>query len=104
MQRFSKPSRAPVHVQLEREKKSTTGGTESNKSRVEQSSATLKSFEEHSVMSHGGAGGARRKPSLVEQEPVQSVLSMAEREREEGEELDLEAQTRSRAEDIARQI
>jgi hypothetical protein len=101
MQRFSKPSRAPVHVQLEREKKSTTGGAESNKSRVEQSSATLKSFEEQSVMSHGGAGGARRKPSFVEQEPVQSVLSLAEQEREE---LDLEAQTRSRAEDIARQI
>jgi hypothetical protein len=104
MQRFSKNSPALVHVQLEREKKSTTWGAESNRSRVEQSSATLKSFEEQSVMSHGGAGGAGRKPSFVEQEPVQSVLSPVGREREGEEELDLEAQTGSRAEDIARQI
>ncbi|KAJ7714382.1 hypothetical protein B0H16DRAFT_1772867 [Mycena metata] len=102
LQFCSNNSRAPVHVQLEREQKPTTWGAESNKSRVEQSSAPLKSLETQSVMSQGGAVGARRKPSFVEQEPVQSVISLAEREREEGEEL--EAQTRSLAEDIARQI
>jgi hypothetical protein len=99
MNRLSKSSRAPVHVQLGQEK-STTGGAESNKSHVEQSSATLKSFKEQSVVSHGSAGGARRKPSFVEQEPVQSMLSLMER----GEELDVEAQTRSRVDDMARQI
>ncbi|KAJ7042747.1 hypothetical protein C8F04DRAFT_1390201 [Mycena alexandri] len=98
LQRLSKNSRAPVHVQLKPENKLTTGGAESNKSRVEQSSATLKSFEKESVM------GERREPSFVEQEPVQSVTSLAERDREGAEELDPEAQTRSRVEDIARQI
>ncbi|KAJ7722331.1 hypothetical protein B0H16DRAFT_1789724 [Mycena metata] len=104
LQRVSKNSRAPVHVQLKPEKKLTTGGAESNKSRVGQSSATLQSFEKQSVMSHGGAVGEGREPSFVEQEPVQSVTSLAERDREGAEGLDLEAQTRSRAEDIARQI
>ncbi|KAJ7462453.1 hypothetical protein FB451DRAFT_1562453 [Mycena latifolia] len=104
MNRLSKNSHAPVHVQLGQEKKSTTWRAESKKSRVEQSNATLKSFEEQSVMSHGGAGGARRKPSFVEQEPVQSMSSLMELGRDGGEELDVEAQTHSRTEDIAQQI
>ncbi|KAJ7502154.1 hypothetical protein B0H11DRAFT_2223629 [Mycena galericulata] len=85
MKRFSMNSRAVVHVQLEHEKNSTTWGAESNKSRVEQSSAALKPFEEQSVSRVG--------------------LSQAEREREEEElDVDVEVQTRSRAEDIVRQI
>ncbi|KAJ7782082.1 hypothetical protein B0H14DRAFT_2960585, partial [Mycena olivaceomarginata] len=75
MNRLSKNSRAPVHVQLGQEKKSTTWEAESKK-----------------------------EASFVEPEPVQSMLSLVDREREGGEELDVEAQTRSRAEDIARQI
>ncbi|KAJ7729444.1 hypothetical protein B0H16DRAFT_1586761 [Mycena metata] len=95
MQQFnSENSCGPMHVQLKRERNSTTLGTESNRSCMEQSSATLKSFEKQSVVGHGGAVG----------EPVQSVTSLVERDREGAEDLDLEAQTRSMAEDIARQI
>ncbi|KAJ7733995.1 hypothetical protein B0H14DRAFT_2995976, partial [Mycena olivaceomarginata] len=83
------PTARPCTCNWGRRTKSTTwGGEESNQSR---------SFEEQSVVSHGGAGGARRKPSF-------SMLSLVDREAEGGEELDVEAQTRSRAEDIARQI
>ncbi|KAJ6568115.1 hypothetical protein B0H10DRAFT_2444739 [Mycena sp. CBHHK59/15] len=61
-----------------------------------------KSFEEENAMSHGDTEAARGKPSFVEQGPEQSGLSDVEREAKE--ELDMEAQTRSRLEDIAQQL
>ncbi|KAJ7495599.1 hypothetical protein FB451DRAFT_1550939 [Mycena latifolia] len=76
------------------EKSSTTWGAGGNKSRVEQRSAALKALEEQTVVSHGGAGWERGKPSLAEQAPEQSGLSQVE----------VDEQTRSGAEDIARQI
>jgi hypothetical protein len=90
MRRFSMNSRAVVHVQLEQGKQSTTWGTGGGGLFAEQSSGG-RSFEELGAMSQSDAGAAKGKPALVEQE------------REE-EELDVEAQTRSRAEDIVRQM
>ncbi|KAJ7473102.1 hypothetical protein B0H11DRAFT_1342405 [Mycena galericulata] len=89
--RFSTNSRPAVHVELERMKPWATGGAMNDKSHVEPSTA-----------SHSDYNAATRKPSLVEQEPEQSGLSDAERGA--AEELDVEAQTSSMAEDIARQI
>jgi hypothetical protein len=98
-------NRALVNVQLEQGKNSTWEA-EGNKPRLEQSSAALTPFEEQSVESHGGAGGARGKPQFVEQEPEQrgSIQAERDREREREEELDVEVQFCSRVEDIARQI
>ncbi|KAJ7501115.1 hypothetical protein B0H11DRAFT_2375213 [Mycena galericulata] len=72
---FSMKSSEPVHAELEQSKYSTTGGTGKDKLRVEQS---------------------------MGMEPEQSGLS--EGERGTAEELDVEAQTCSTAEDIMRQI
>ncbi|KAJ6495898.1 hypothetical protein DFH09DRAFT_1290309 [Mycena vulgaris] len=102
MKRFSRNSPAHVRLQLKQETGLSTWAAEGNMSGVEQNSAAVKTFMEQSVASHGGGGGASGNPSFVEQEPEQSGLSKAEREGER--ELDVEAQTRSRAEDIARQI
>ncbi|KAJ7307775.1 hypothetical protein DFH08DRAFT_1088569 [Mycena albidolilacea] len=99
MRRFSKNSRAVVHVQLEQGKQSTTWG---GGLLVEQNSG-VKTFEERSAVSQSDAGAAKGKPASVEQEQEpESGLSEVEQEREE--ELDVEAQTRSRAEDIVQQI
>ncbi|KAJ7339109.1 hypothetical protein DFH08DRAFT_1082563 [Mycena albidolilacea] len=76
MNRFSMNSRALVHVQLEQ--KNSTWEAGGNRSRLEQGSAAAKPFEEQSVGNHGGAGGARGKPSFVEQESEQSGLSQGE--------------------------
>jgi hypothetical protein len=103
MERFSMNSRVLVHVQLEQGKNSSWKA-EGNKSRLEQGSAALTPFGEQSVGSHGSGGGARGKPPFVEQEPEQSGSSQAEQGREREEELDVEMQMRSGAEDIARQI
>ncbi|KAJ7090670.1 hypothetical protein C8R44DRAFT_891840 [Mycena epipterygia] len=104
MKRFSKNSPAQVEFQLKQETNLTTWEAGGSMWRTEQSRVTTKSFGERSVVSQGGAGWADGKPSFVEHEPEQSGLIQAERERPEEEELDVEAQTRSRAEDIARQI
>jgi hypothetical protein len=99
MRRFSKNSRAVVHVQLEQGKQSTMSG---GGLLVEQSSG-VKTFEERSAVSQSDAGAAKGKPASVEQDQEpESGLSEAEQEREE--ELDVEAQMRSRAEDIVQQI
>ncbi|KAJ7333340.1 hypothetical protein DFH08DRAFT_1020894 [Mycena albidolilacea] len=105
VEHFSMNDRALVNVQLEHGKNSTWEA-EDNKPRLEQSSAALTTFEEQSVESHGGAGGARGKPQFVEQEPEQrgSIQAERDREREREEELDVEVQFCSRVEDIARQI
>ncbi|KAJ7058741.1 hypothetical protein C8F01DRAFT_1302731 [Mycena amicta] len=64
-------------VRLEQER--STGEPEgSNKSRLEQSSASLTPFEERSTGSRGA--GARWKPPFMEQEPEQSGSSQAEPE------------------------
>ncbi|KAJ6448622.1 hypothetical protein C8R45DRAFT_1224631 [Mycena sanguinolenta] len=102
MQRFSMNSRALVHVQLEQE--NSTYDVGGNKSRLEQSSVSITPWEEQNPGSHGGAGDATGKPSCVAPEPEQSGLSQAERAWEGEEEMDLEAQMGSRAEDITRQI
>ncbi|KAJ7061716.1 hypothetical protein C8F01DRAFT_1252497 [Mycena amicta] len=89
------------HTLVRLEQGRSTGEPEgSNKSRLEQSSASLTPFEEQSVGSHGGAG-ARGKPPFVEQEPEQSGSSQAEPGWVGEEEL---GQMRSSAEDFARQI
>ncbi|KAJ6547725.1 hypothetical protein B0H10DRAFT_2130769 [Mycena sp. CBHHK59/15] len=106
MKRFSTNSRAVVHVRLEQEKTSMPWRAGYKKPRADQSTGSSKPFEEQTAVSHGDAKAARGKPSFLEQEPEQSGLSEVERggEREVEEELDVEAQTRSRAEDIAKQI
>jgi hypothetical protein len=104
MKRFSANSRALVHVELEHAKHSTRLGTWGDMLRMEQSNATLEPSEEQSVVSHGKAKVERRQSSFVEREGGNSGLSEVERERETEDELDAEAQIRSRAEDIARQI
>ncbi|KAJ6448619.1 hypothetical protein C8R45DRAFT_1224630 [Mycena sanguinolenta] len=81
-------------------KNSTTWGPRSSKARMEQSSAALRSSEEQTAISRGGTSEAIGKPSFTEQSSHQSELSQAER----GEEVELEAQTCSGAEDIVRQI
>jgi hypothetical protein len=63
---------------------------------VEQSSAALKPVEEQTVVSHGGAGRERGKPSFVEQDPEQSWSSQEERE--------VDAGAGAGVGDIARQI
>jgi hypothetical protein len=99
MRRFSKNSRAVVHVQLEQGKQSTTSG---GGLLVEQSSG-VKTFEERSAVSQSDVGAAKGKPASVEQDQEpESGSSEVEQEREE--ELDVEAQMRSRAEDIVQQI
>ncbi|KAF7350050.1 hypothetical protein MVEN_01306700 [Mycena venus] len=103
MKQFSINNSTLVDVQLEQEKNPTTWGPGGNKPHAEQSSAALEPFKVI-VGSHGGAVGARGKPSFVEQQPEQSGLSQAQREREEEQELDVESQTCSRVEDIAQQI
>jgi hypothetical protein len=105
MRRFSMNSRAVVHVQLEQGTQSTTWGTGGGGLFAEQSSRG-KAFEERSAVSQSDAGMAKGKPALVEPEQdPESGLSEAVRERErEEEELYVEAQTRSRAEDIVQQM
>ncbi|KAJ7080994.1 hypothetical protein C8R44DRAFT_992354 [Mycena epipterygia] len=103
MKRFSMNSPARVELHLN-ETKSPMWRAGDNTLRTEHTSSTAKSFVEQSVASHDGSGWASGKPSFVEQEPEQSDLSQAEREREGVEKLDVEAQTHSKAEDIARQI
>ncbi|KAF7354299.1 hypothetical protein MVEN_01118200 [Mycena venus] len=97
MNRFSMNSRALVHVHLEQKNSMWEAR------RLEQGSVALKPFEQ-SVGSHSGAEETRGKPSFMEQELEQSGLSQAEQEREGEEELDVEVQMHSRAEDIVRQI
>ncbi|KAJ7028601.1 hypothetical protein C8F04DRAFT_1398806 [Mycena alexandri] len=80
------------------EKISTTSGAGSSKSREGQSNAALRPFEEQTAVSHSGIGEARVKPWFVEQEPEQNGLSQAELD------VEVDAQTRSGAEDIVRQI
>ncbi|KAJ7757180.1 hypothetical protein B0H14DRAFT_3599000 [Mycena olivaceomarginata] len=86
------------------EKSSTTWAAGSSMSRVEQSSAALRPFEEQTAVSHGGTVEARGKLSFVEQEPQQNGLSQAERGKEVEVEVEVDAQTRSGSEDIVRQI
>jgi hypothetical protein len=107
MRRLSMNSRAVVHPRLELGKQSTTWGTGGGRLFASQSSGGI-SFEERSAVSQSDAGAAKGKPVLVEQEQEpESRLSEAvwerEREREE-KELGVEAETRSRAEDIVRQM
>ncbi|KAJ7258255.1 hypothetical protein C8J57DRAFT_1341526 [Mycena rebaudengoi] len=84
-------------------KQSTTWGTGGGGLFASQSSGGI-SFEERSAVSQSDAGAAKGKPVLVEQEQEpESRLSEAVWEREE-KELGVEAETRSRAEDIVRQM
>ncbi|KAJ6515222.1 hypothetical protein C8R45DRAFT_1205511 [Mycena sanguinolenta] len=83
---------------------STTWVPRSSKSRMEQSSAALRSFEEQTAINRGGTSEAIGKPSFTEQSSHQSELSQAERGKEVEVEVEVEAQTCSVAEDIVRQI
>ncbi|KAJ7758989.1 hypothetical protein DFH07DRAFT_817826 [Mycena maculata] len=88
IKRFSMNTSTLVNMELEQAKYSMTGGAGEDKSSVEQS-----------MVSHDAARG---KPSFVELEPGHRGLSEAEQG--EAEELDADAQTCSRMEDIGRQI